>query len=252
MQKFWSPNQCVHIRDVVQQQVFSQAGAGFFCKQGNPDLAARYARLALAVLEEQDQVSAAAVAHLLLAYIENERGDGAAALEALGRAEPAIAAGVSDFHRALFMIERARALLLTNEREAAAGLAMAALPQIADTSTLDNGRAQALLGDVFKALGERERAQEVYELALETLPSVDRNLLRVYAGLAEILEETGRKEEALDLLKQAMQLQQRQYAGNQCRREESLPELSFFTETVRQEIRQKERQREFGDLRGLD
>ncbi len=181
--------------------------------QGNPDLAARYARLALAVLEEQDQVAAAAVAHLLLAYIENERGDGAAALEALGRAEPAIAAGVSDFHRALFMIERARALLLTNEREAAAGLAMAALPQIADTSTLDNGRAQALLGDVFKALGERERAQEVYELALETLPSVDRNLLRVYAGLAEILEETGRKEEALDLLKQAMQLQQRQYAG---------------------------------------
>jgi hypothetical protein len=33
------------------------------------------ARLALAVLEEQEQVAAAGVAHLLLAYIENERGD---------------------------------------------------------------------------------------------------------------------------------------------------------------------------------
>jgi tetratricopeptide (TPR) repeat protein len=180
--------------------------------QGQPDLAARYARLSLAILEEQDQVAAAAVAHLLLAYIENERGDGDAALEALGGAEQGIAEGASDFHRALFMIERARALLLTGKREEAAALAMAALPQVADTSIIDNGRAQALLGDVFRALDERERAQEIYELALETLPAVDRNLLRVYAGLAEILEETGRKEEAFELLKQAMRLQQSQYS----------------------------------------
>jgi tetratricopeptide (TPR) repeat protein len=177
--------------------------------QGQAGLAARYARLALAVLEEQDEVAAASVAHLLLAYIENERGDGEAALESLRRAEGMIATGPSDFHRALFQIEQARALLLTGRRDEAASLAMGVLPKIRDVSTIDSGRAQALLAEVFRELGERERALELYELALETLPSVDRNLLRVYAGLAEIFEETGRKDEALELLKQAMGLQHR-------------------------------------------
>ena len=174
--------------------------------QGQPDLAAHYARLALSVLEETEQTGFAAVAHLLLAYIENERGDGEAALARLERAELVLATSSSRFHWGLFQVERARALLLTGEREEAASVAMGALPLVADASVTDSGRAQALLGDVFRELGDVERAQELYELALETLPGVDRNLLRVYDGLAEILEEQGRSDEALDLLKQAMSL----------------------------------------------
>jgi tetratricopeptide (TPR) repeat protein len=174
--------------------------------QGQPDLAAHYARLALSVLEETEQMGFAAVAHLLLAYIENERGDGEAALDRLGRAELVLATGSSRLHWGLFQVERARALLLTGEREEAASVAMGALPLVADASATDSGRAQALLGDVFRALGDVERAQELYELALETLPGVDQNLLRVYEGLAEILEEQGRGGEALDLLKQAMRV----------------------------------------------
>jgi tetratricopeptide (TPR) repeat protein len=180
--------------------------------QGQPDLAARYARLALAVLEEQEQVAAAGVAHLLLAYIENERGDADAALESLERAEPIISSGSDRFHQALLQIERARASLLKGERENAAALAMGALPHVLQASAIDSGRAQALLGDVFRELGDRERAQELYELALETLPSVDSNLIRVYGGLAALLEEAGRELEALDLLKQAMRLRQTQRA----------------------------------------
>jgi tetratricopeptide (TPR) repeat protein len=175
--------------------------------QGQSDLAAHYARLALSVLEETEQMGFAAVAHLLLAYIENERGDGEAALARLERAELVLATSSSRFHWGLYQVERARALLLTGEREEAASVAMGALPLVGDTSVTDSGRAQALLGDVFRELGDVERAREVYELALETLPAVDRNLLRVYQGLAEILEDQGRSEEALELLKQAMRVQ---------------------------------------------
>jgi len=180
--------------------------------QGQPELAAHYARLALGVLEETEQMGFAAVAHLLLAYIENERGDGEAALARLESAELVLATGASRLHWGLFQVERARALLLTGEREEAASVAMGALPLVADTSATDSGRAQALLGDVFRELGDVERAQELYELALETLPGVDRNLLRVYEGLAEILEEQGRGDEALDLLKQAMRLRHQAFA----------------------------------------
>ncbi len=174
--------------------------------QGQSDLAAHYARLALSVLEETEQAGFAAVAHLLLAYIENERGDGGAALACLERAELVLATSGNRFHWGLFQVERARALLLTGAREEAASVAMGALPLVGDASATDSGRAQALLGDVFRELGDVERAQELYELALETLPGVDRNLLRVYEGLAEILEEQGRGDEALDLLKQAMRV----------------------------------------------
>ena len=149
----------------------------------------------------------AAVAHLLLAYIENERGDGVAALASLERAELVLATGGSRLHWGLFQVERARALLLTGEREEAAAVAMGALPLVVDASATDSGRAQALLGDVFRQLGDVERAQELYELAVETLPGVDRNLLRVYEGLAGILEEQGRSDEALEVLKQAMRAQ---------------------------------------------
>ena len=174
--------------------------------QGQPDLAAHYARLALSVLEETEQMGFAAVAHLLLAYIENERGDGGAALACLERAELVLVTSSSRLHWGLFQVERARALLLTGEREEAASVAMGALPLVGDASATDAGRTQALLADVFRELGDVERAQELYELALETLPGVDRNLLRVYEGLAEILEEQGRGDEALDLLKQAMRI----------------------------------------------
>jgi tetratricopeptide (TPR) repeat protein len=176
--------------------------------QGQPELAAHYARLALSLFEDTDHLQAAAVGHLLLAYIENERGDGYAALAALEQAEPLVASGPNRLHRGQLQVERARALLLCGEREEAAALAMGALPLVAEASAIDSGRAQALLAEVFKQLGEYDRAQELFELALETLPSVDRNLLRVYTGLAEILDERGQKDEALELLKTAMRVQQ--------------------------------------------
>jgi len=177
--------------------------------QGQPELAARYARLALGVLEDMEQSTFAAVAYLLLAHIENEREHADEAREWLERAEPTLGGTQNRFHRGLWQIERARAFLLGGDYEQAASLAMSALPLVGDASAVDSGRAYALLADVFNALGDRARARELYELAQETLPAIDRNLLRVYSGLAEILEHEGRTDEALGVLKEAMRLRQR-------------------------------------------
>jgi tetratricopeptide (TPR) repeat protein len=174
--------------------------------QGQSDLAAKYARLALSVLEDTEQMGFAALAHLLLAYIENERGDGEAALVLLAHAEMALATNRNPAQWGQYQVERARALLLIGEREEAASVAMGALPLVAEVNVNDSGRAQALLGDVFRQLGDIERAQELYELAIETLTGADHHLLRVYDALAGILEEQGRGDEALELLKQAMRL----------------------------------------------
>ena len=174
--------------------------------QGQSDLAAKYARLALSVLEDAEQMGFVAIAHLLLAYIENERGDGEAALALLAEAEQVLATTRNPVQWGQFQVERARALLLTGEREEAAAVAMGALPLVAGVNVGESGRAQALLGDVFRQLGEVEKAQELYELAIETLSGADHHLLRVYDALAGILEEQGRGDEALELLKQAMRL----------------------------------------------
>jgi tetratricopeptide (TPR) repeat protein len=207
-------NVASRVQDPLDRARLWWSQSRFHDSKGQPDLAAHYARLALSILEETDHLAYAAVAQLLLAYIENERGDAEAALRSLAAAEPAIEAGGNRLHRGELRIERARALLLLGDREEAASIAMNALGLLTGTSAVDSGRAQALLGDVFRELGDNERARELYELALETLPGVDRQLLRVYGGLSEILRSEGRTEEALELLQQAIELQQRVAFGS--------------------------------------
>jgi tetratricopeptide (TPR) repeat protein len=164
--------------------------------------------MAAALLEEIDHAEFAAVAYQLLAYVENERGNGREALDLLERAEPVIAAGGNAFHRSTCLLERARALLNLGEHEEAASLAMASLPGIVGTGAIESGRAQVLLGDVFRELGDDARATELYELALETLPSFDRHRMNAVSGLAEVLERQGRRDEAFALLKSAMAARQ--------------------------------------------
>jgi tetratricopeptide (TPR) repeat protein len=176
--------------------------------RSRPELAAKYARMAAALLEEIDHAEFAAVAYQLLAYVENERGNGREALDLLERAEPVIAAGGNAFHRSTCLLERARALLNLGEHEEAASLAMASLPGIVGTGAIESGRAQVLLGDVFRELGDDARATELYELALETLPSFDRHRMNAVSGLAEVLERQGRRDEAFALLKSAMAARQ--------------------------------------------
>jgi tetratricopeptide (TPR) repeat protein len=61
---------------------------------------------------------------------------------------------------------------------------------------------------VFARLGERVRALELYERAAELATDRHPDFVReVYSKMAELLEEEGRKDEALALLKRAVGLQ---------------------------------------------
>jgi tetratricopeptide (TPR) repeat protein len=172
--------------------------------RNEPEAAARYARLAIDTLEATEHIGYAALAYQLLAHIENDRGNGAAALDLLGKGEAAAASSGNRFYEAAFRLERARALALLGETEEAAAVAMSVTPLLAETSPGDAGRAYLLLGEIFASLGDRARAIEIYELALESLPAENRYLSDVYSALGEALEAEGRTDEALEALKRAL------------------------------------------------
>jgi len=100
----------------------------------------------------------------------------------------------------------ARALARLGRADEAEPLARRAAASLAAVSPIDTGRAYAVLGDLHEQLGERAQAIELYELALETLPVADRYLLEACGRLAELLQQEGRKDEALSVLTRALQL----------------------------------------------
>jgi tetratricopeptide (TPR) repeat protein len=172
--------------------------------QGESNAAARYARLALETLETTEHTVYAARAHQLLAHVELDRGNADAALELLERGLPLIVQSGNRFERATFLLERARALAQLGHPEEAAAAAMESAALLADVSPGDAGRAYMLIGEVFEQLGDRDRAQELYELAVERMPLDNHHRSDAVTRLAGVLEAAGKKDEALDLLKRAV------------------------------------------------
>ena len=176
-------------------------------KRGQPEIAARYARRALEMLELTEHTTYAARAHQLLAHIEIDLGHADEALALLETGYPLIAQSGNRYEEGMFRLEHARALAQLGEKEQAAGLAMEASGLFAESSPSDAGRAYALVAQVFTDLGDRARAIEIYELAAETLPLDSQYHGEIAARRAELLEQSGRKDEALEVLKNAMRLQ---------------------------------------------
>lgn len=154
--------------------------------QNQPELAARYARLAIAALELTDYALHTARAYQLLAHIENDRGNSEEALGLLEQGEARVIESGNVFEAATFRLERARALVALGREEEAAALAMAVGPMFTDASPTDAGRGYGLLAGVYRQLGDHARALELYELAIETLlgrPLPARRALRNGRGL---------------------------------------------------------------------
>ena len=99
--------------------------------QGDPDRAAEYAQLALATLRASEQTLEAARALLLLAFIENDRGNSGAALELVEEGEPIVTAAKEAEEAAMFTIERARALCGLGEGDEAVALLRGIAPRLA-------------------------------------------------------------------------------------------------------------------------
>ncbi len=175
-------------------------------QQNRPDLAATYVRKTIGLLEASEHSGFAAAAFQLLARIENDRGNGREALELVERGQDAASASGDRYFGALFELERARALAHLGERAEAASVAMRASALLEETNPSAAGRGYGVIADVYRTLGDGERACEVYELAAERLPDADPFKIEIYTRLGELFEEDGRTEEAMAAYKQAAQL----------------------------------------------
>lgn len=178
--------------------------------QGEATSAVRYARKALELLELTEHTTYAARAHQLLAHVELDRGNADEALALLDRGLPLVEDGGNHAEYALFQLERARALVRLGRRDEATRLASESARMLEDASPTDAGRGHVVVGEVYEGMGDSRRAIETYEHAAELLSvSPSRYLLEVYARLADLLEEDGRKDEALEVLKKAVAAQSR-------------------------------------------
>lgn len=172
--------------------------------QSEPELAGRYARMALGTLEQTEHTGYIANAFLLLAMLENDQGNSAEAMGFVEQAEPVLRAlgNRSDIGRV--ELERARAELGLGRKEEAASRALGSLPLLADTSPTNAGRGYALAASIFNELGDQAKALELYELAAESFPAQDRHAADVYEAMADIAEASGRKDEALGYVRRAL------------------------------------------------
>jgi tetratricopeptide (TPR) repeat protein len=175
--------------------------------QGDSETAADYARRALETLRLTEHTGYTARAHQLLAHIELDRGNAAEALELLETGYPLVELGGNRYELAMFRMEQARALAQLGQNEEAGSLAMEAAGAFREASPSDAARGFALVAEVFAGLGDRARALELYELADETLPVDNRIRRDIATRRADLLEQEGRKDEALELLKQAMRIE---------------------------------------------
>jgi tetratricopeptide (TPR) repeat protein len=172
--------------------------------QGEPDRAAEYAQLAIATLKASEQSLEAARALLLLAYIENDRGNPRAALDLVDEGEPTVAASGEATDAAMFTVERARALSALGEGERAGELLLGIVPRLNSAAPRDAARAYSAVAAIYRSQGDIARALELYELALEQAPIANKDVAAALTAMAEIYEERGDLHRALALLKQAL------------------------------------------------
>jgi tetratricopeptide (TPR) repeat protein len=183
--------------------------SGLFVAQNDAAAAAKYARLALETLELSEHTAYAARAFQLMAHIEIDTGRAEHALELIDRGLPLIEQTGNKYDIAMFRLEKARGLAALGRREEAAGIALDASGRLSDASPTDAGRAYGLVAEILAGLGERARAVELFELALETLPAADRYRAETAEKLADILEAEGRTEDALSVLRDAVRSHRR-------------------------------------------
>lgn len=178
---------------------------------GRSDAAEQYARRTLEILRATED--GYAIGHILqtLAQINTDLGRSEEALELLREGWPMIAAFATPIEKAQYRIEEARALAAIGETERAGALAMELTQILGAIEPTDSGRAYALLGQTYAAIGDSARAREILELAVELLehqpPS--RYLVGAYKQLATVLKEQGEPEKALNVLERAMGIQER-------------------------------------------
>jgi tetratricopeptide (TPR) repeat protein len=170
--------------------------------------AARFARRALDLLEATEHTYYYARAHLLIAFAELDSGHPQEALDLLRRGRALLGDQANPHDLAKVDIEEARALAKLGQFEEAGSLALAAAAAFRDSHPHEAGRSFGELAAIFEELGERARARELYELAVEILEQEpNRFLAEVYVRFGDLLEAEGCESEALAVFRKGSRLQ---------------------------------------------
>jgi tetratricopeptide (TPR) repeat protein len=169
-----------------------------------PQLAGRYARRALEILERTENDTYVGMAYHLLAHAEIEAGNAEEALVLLERGRALFGPELSARDDARFSLEETRALVSLGQHAEAARKAAHTLELLDAVIPGDRGRAYVTLADVFLATGDRERPKMLLEQALELLSEYVKPMaLDAGRKLAALLEEDGDTAGALQVLKRA-------------------------------------------------
>jgi len=169
-----------------------------------PDLAERYGRKVIELLELTEDSYNLGRAYRLMASIELDRQRPAEALELLGRARSSVGETGNEGEEAAIRLWEARALAQVGELEQAAGIAMEVAGVLSERPE-EAGQSYTLLARTFAEAGERAKAIELLELACELLEKTpNRFLVEAYAELADLLESEGRRDEAYEVMRKAV------------------------------------------------
>jgi len=178
---------------------------------GRSDLAERYAVKTLETLRVTEDVYALGHAYQTLANVYLDLGRAQEASQTLTEGWPLISASATPLELAHYNIDQARALAVLGQEQQATELAEAALEELGDALPVGAGRAYLLLAEIFKKVGDRARARELFTVGLDLLEThgPNRYLITGYKGLAALLKEDGRVQEALDVFERAVNVQER-------------------------------------------
>jgi tetratricopeptide (TPR) repeat protein len=169
-----------------------------------PQLASRYARRALDILERTENDAYVGMAYHLLAHAEIAAGNGAEALTHLERGRELFGRDLGPRDDARFSVDEARALTVLGRNSEAARVAARAYDLMDVISPGDRGQAYVALADVFLAAGDAERPKMLLQQALELLRDYGSGYaLEAGRRLADLLEQEGDTAGALQALKRA-------------------------------------------------
>lgn len=176
--------------------------------EGRASVALSNVRKAIALLQATDDTLHLARAHILAGGITLSRGDADGAETHLEKAEHLLGHPASAADLVELTIQRSRIATIRGEGELAVALARRALELSSGANPVDQGLAFSALGDGLALAGELPGADEAYRRAVEILERQKQWRDATYAcrAWARMLRETGREEQALDVLERAAEL----------------------------------------------
>jgi tetratricopeptide (TPR) repeat protein len=199
------------LKDPLSRSRLLWSQSRLLAEQGRSGEAEGFAQRTLETLRSTEDAFLIALSMQTLAQIKLELGAPEEALSLLEEGWPSLAAMGSRLQQTQYRIDWARALAALGELERAGSLAMECASALGEAHRVDSGRALVVLGEVFEAVGEPERAREIYELAIERLEQQPpgRYLVKAYKQLGSLLRSLGRSEDALELFDRALAVQDR-------------------------------------------